>query len=304
MTDLAYHDAPAGQSCERGAEAGPSDQQPMVIGPIGAGQLTAELAAELARLTRLAYAGSDPLPGLPVPDGQFDSPAMVLDAVAGSGVIYLVTDQGRPVAASRVRPAGDCWRVGRISVLPGYRNRGLVRLLLDVIARQAQAQGVGWLELDAVVERCLPPLYTRLGFAVRSNWPSPDKLLSELTLRRSTAEPARPVPLGWPDATLTEHDTVFAWLLSGRTLFQVAQVASGNPLADVLTAAATLDRPGLLLAGVDLSSRPAADRVRIFAEGGRTQPEHLMPRRRHAGTLALWRPIPGRETPLTELAGG
>jgi len=266
--------------------------------------LSPGLAEELARLTRLAYAGSDPLPGLPEPDGQFETPAAVL----GSGSAYTVSvsagaDRTRLVAALRVRPAAGCWRVGRIAVLPGHRGRGLVRLLLDTVARDAREREIDWLELDAVVERCLPPRYARLGFRVRSNWPSPDKPLSELTMRRATAQPAAPVPLGWPDARLSRHATVIGWLLCGGTLLRVDRPASGDPLADVLAAVRELGRPGLLLAGVDLSPRPAG-RLRIFPDAGRIHPEHLMPRSRHADTLALWRPAPSREVPLDELAGG
>lgn len=266
-------------------------------------ELRPELADELARLTRLAYADSDPLPGLPEPDGQFETPAAVFEAVRGSGSIYLVAEPDRWVAALRVRPALGCWRVGRITVLPGRRHRGLVRRLLDAVARDAREQGVDWLELDAVVERCLPPLYARLGFQVRSNWPSPDKPLSELTMRRASAGPAGPVPLGWQHARLSRHATVIAWFLSGRTLLRAGQPASGDPLADVLTAADALHRPGLLLAGVDLSPQPAAE-FRVFTEVGRHHPQHLMPRSRQVDTLALWRPVPGMEIPLDELAGG
>ncbi|MFL6161531.1 MAG: GNAT family N-acetyltransferase [Jatrophihabitantaceae bacterium] len=269
---------------------------------VGSADLTLELAGQLAWLTRLAYAGSDPLPGLPDPDGQFETPAAVLDSVRGSGSIYHVTEQGRPVAALRVRPAADCWRVSRISVLPGHRRRGLVRSLLDTVARDAHERGVGWLELDAVVERCLPPLYARLGFQVLSNWPSPDKPLSELTMRRATAGPAGPAPLGWRRARLTEHASVLSWWLSGRTLLRTSWPASGDPLADAHAAGVALDRSGLLLAGVDLSPRPAGG-LRLFAGAGRSEKEHLMPRSRHADTLALWRPAPSTEPPLDQLTG-
>ncbi|HEX8094841.1 GNAT family N-acetyltransferase [Jatrophihabitans sp.] len=292
------------------AESGPARvrpdghrwQRPAAVESIRPAGITPELAGELAQLSRLAYAGSDPLPGLPLPDGQFETPAAVFEAVRKSGSVYLVTDQGRLVAALRARPAPGCWRVSRISVLPGYRRRGLVRLLLDAVARDARERQVDWLELDAVVERCLPPLYARLGFQVLSNWPSPDKPLSEVTMRRPTAEPATAVPLGWPSARLSEHQTVHAWWLSGPSLLRIAAAASGDPLADALAAAAALERPGLLLAGVDLCPRPAgpADRIRTFA-GGRTEPEHLMPRSRDAETLALWRAAPGSELPLEEL---
>lgn len=273
------------------------------IGLIRSADLTAELAGELAELTRQAYAGSDPLPGLPAPDGQFETPAAVLGSVRGSSSVYTVADRGRQVAALRVHPRPDCWRVSRISVLPGHRRRGLVRLLLDAVARDAHERRIDWLELDAVVERCLPPLYARLGFRVVSNWPSPDKPLSEVTMRRPTAEPAGAVPLGWQHARLTEHATVLAWLLSGRTLLRVSRPASGDPLADALAAAAALERPGLLLAGVDLSRRPAdaAELSRLCADAGRACLEHLMPRSRCADTLALWRPAPGSEPPLEQL---
>jgi GNAT superfamily N-acetyltransferase len=264
-------------------------------------EVSPELAERLARLTRLAYAGSDPLPGLPAPDGQFETPAAVLES--GTAYTVSVADRTEFVAALRVRPAAGCWRVGRIAVLPGHRQRGLVRLLLDTVARDARERDVDWLELDAVVERCLPPLYARLGFRVTSNWPSADKPLSELTMRRPTAEAADPVPLGWPDARLSRHATVIAWLLSGRTLLRACRPASGDPLTDLLAAARQLNRPGLLLAGVDLSPQPA-DELRIFPDAGRIHPEHLMPRSRHPDTLALWRPVPGRELPLDELAGG
>jgi GNAT superfamily N-acetyltransferase len=269
-------------------------------------EVTTGLAAELAELTRSAYAGSDPLPGLPEPDGQFDTAAAVLHTVAGPGWVYtLAGEAGRAgqVAALRVRPARDCWRVSRISVSPAYRNRGLVRSLLDAVARDARHRGIDWLELDAVVERCLPPLYARLGFRVLSNWPSPDKPLSEVTMRRSTGEPAVAMPLAWRDARLSEHATVVGWLLSGQTLLRIPQRASGDPLADTLAAAAAVDRRGLLLAGVDLSLQPGGP-IQVFAGAGRLQPDHLMPRNRHPDTLALWRPRPGGEPSLDELTGG
>ncbi len=265
--------------------------------------VTVELAGELAQLTRLAYAGSDPLPGLPEPDGQFETTTAVLHTVAGPGAVYTLADQNLLAAALRVRPVGDCWRIGRISVLPGYRNRGLVRVLLDAVARDALHRGIGWLELDAVVERCLPSLYARLGFQVVSNWPSPDKPLSEVTMRRRTAEPAGVMPLGWQGARLSEHAAVILWLLSGQTMLRIPHHASGNPLADTLAAASAVNRPGLLLAGVDLSPQPGGP-IRVFADAGRTQPDHLMPRHRHAGTLALWRPRPGSEPSFAELKGG
>ncbi|MBV9822960.1 MAG: GNAT family N-acetyltransferase [Actinobacteria bacterium] len=259
------------------------------------------------------------MPGLPDPDGQSEQPSDVLAALRAGGSVFTAASGGRLVAALRVHPAAGCWRISRISVLPGERGRGITRLLLDVVAGHARRNRVDWLELDAVVERCLPPLYARLGFAVVSNWPSPDKPLSEVTMRRPSAGPWRPVPPGWSAARLSEHRTVVAWYLNpptgsdhsaGPTLVRVSRRASGDPLADALAAGAELfGHPmpigGPALAGIDLSPQPAnsADRVEVFPGRGRTEPEHLMPRVRHADTLALWRPAPGREPLLADLGG-
>jgi GNAT superfamily N-acetyltransferase len=270
-------------------------------------EVTPELAAGLAALSRQAYAGSDPLPGLPAPDGQFETPQEVLATLDPAGRVYLVQDgPGRLLAALRVSPAPGCWRVGRISVLPAARGRGLVGWLLDAVAGDARQQGVAWLELDAVVERCLPPLYARLGFDVRSSWPSPDKPLSEVTMRRPTAGPAGPVPLGWSNALLGEHRAVVAWFLRGSALLRISRPASGDPLADAVGAAARIEHADALLAGLDLSRQDPdhLDRIEV-SHAGRTHPEHLMPRRRNADTLALWRPAPGREVAIGDLwAGG
>ncbi|HEX8768014.1 MAG TPA: GNAT family N-acetyltransferase, partial [Jatrophihabitans sp.] len=270
-------------------------------GRIRPAAITAELAGELAELTRRSYAGSDPLPGLPAPDGQFETPATLLGALGDAVRIHTAAVRGRLVAALRVSPAADCWRVSRISVLPGYRGRGLVRLLLDEVAGRARGHRVDWLELDAVVERCLPPLYARLGFSVCSNWPSPDKPMSEVTMRRSSAGPCDPVPLGWRGARLTEHREVVAWFLDGRTLLRLSRPASGDPLADLQAAAGSLAGRGLTLAGVDLSRRDPTGRIETFPGCGRDLPEHLLPRSRHPDALALWRPAPGREPPVSQL---
>lgn len=288
------------------SEPASAQPRPYTARVIGSADVTARLAEELAALSRQAYTGSDPLPGLPAPDGQFETPDRVLATLDPAGRVYLVQDSlNRLLAALRMSPAPDCWRISRISVLPAVRGRGLVRLLLDAVARDAHELGIAWLELDAVVERCLPPRYARLGFDVRSSWPSPDKPLSEVTMRRRTAGPAGPVPLGWSNALLSEHRAVLAWFLRGRTLLRISRPASGDPLADALRATARIERAGALLAGLDLSQQGAdrADRIEVFPSG-RTHPEHLMPRRRNASVLALWRPSPGREVAISELAPG
>jgi len=269
------------------------------------------LAEPLATLTRRAYADSDPLPGLPAPDGAFETPEAVHAELAAGTEVYAAwpdaawpdadgPDTAGAIAALRVHRREAAWEISRISVLPGWRGTGLVRLLVAEVSRQAADSGVPAIELAAVVERCLAPLYAGLGFRVRCNWPSPDKQLSEVTMR--LAEPATPLRFGWQDAAFTEHAAVVGWFLAGDRLFRIGVPAGGDPLADTARAGNLLGEPDALLAGVDLSRRPTDAGNRVAPVGrGRLHPEHLMPRTRHPDTLAIWRPVPGRELPMTEL---
>ncbi len=227
---------------------------------------------------------------------------MRAELAAGGEVYAAWPEHAGPVAALRVRRAERSWVISRISVLPGWRGTGLVRLLLAAVADRAAAAGVAELELAAVVERCLPALYAGLGFQVRDNWPSPGKPLSEVTMCRRCDGPVIPGRFGWQQAVFTEHDAVACWFLTGDRLVRVTVSASGTPLADTVRAARLLGEPGALLAGVDLSRQRPGDRDLVEpVAGDRRHPDHLMPRVRQPSTLAVWRPTPGRELPVAEL---
>jgi len=66
---------------------------------------------------------------------------------------------GETVGTGRLTPDG---RIGRMAVLPGYRNRGVGARLLLALRDAALAQGLPRLELHAQVHAI--PFYQRLGF--------------------------------------------------------------------------------------------------------------------------------------------
>ncbi|MFF5639398.1 GNAT family N-acetyltransferase [Streptomyces sp. NPDC012825] len=262
----------------------------------------AGLAGRIAALTRAAYRGSDPLPGLPVPDGATETEAAVRADLASGATVWLAESApGRPVAALRVTELPDgAWGIGRVSVLPAARGTGVARTLLDAVEDAALREGVPVLRLDAVVERCLPPLYARLGFAPVRHWPSGDKPLTEVTMERRPGAPPRPGQRSW----LGAGDGVRVhWLLTGDALLAVI----GDDTAEV--------PPGTRLAGIDVwrgdgprahgrlrdlltaTGRRAGGTTVAFPPGRHAAPVHLMPRAAEPRLHAWCRFRPGAELP-------
>lgn len=183
--------------------------------PTGA---AAARAGELAALTRAAYQDSDPLPGLPAPDGARETPGAVMAALRDGAAVWAALDSGGELAGSaRVLD----WEVSRVSVHPGARGTGVARALLTAIERDAAAAGVPQVRLNAVIERCLPPRYARLGYHVIRQWASPDKPLTEVTMGRRPGSPRASALLPWDAAALLPHRAVRAWLLDGPDLLCV-----------------------------------------------------------------------------------
>jgi len=252
---------------------------------------------ELAALTRAAYQGSDPLPGLPVPDGAQETPAAVMAALRGGATVWAALDSGGALVGS-ARMVD--WEISRVAVHPGARGTGVARALLTAIERDAAAAGVPEVRLNAVIERCLPPRYARLGYHVVRHWPSPDKPLTEVTMGRRPDSPRVGRLLPWSAAALLPHRGVRAWLLDGSDLLCVT--APGADPARVLAEMAAR-YPGTLLAGVDVCDdselafqRWPAARAAVLA--------HLMPRAATATAVALWRFAPGHEVSLATVTTG
>ncbi|MBU8858607.1 MULTISPECIES: GNAT family N-acetyltransferase [unclassified Micromonospora] len=263
--------------------------------------------AVIAALTRLAYQDSDPLPGLPVPDGAREQPSDVAVSVERGAEFWLVEEPaGGPVAAIRAASAPDgAWQLDRLAVAPSARGRGLSRLLLDRVAAAAASRGVPLLRLNAVVERCLPSLYSGLGFRAVRHWPSTDKLLTEVTMERRTTEPAR---VGGLTAMMVDDNVgglMVGWYTTKDGL--VAQVGDRAALRRFAA-----HRPDARLAGVDVWRGAVVDRVELsgllagpgvetptFPGATRADvPAHLAPRTVHPDLHAHCRLPPGAELPI------
>jgi putative acetyltransferase len=121
----------------------------------------------LAPLPRRLAAGADGLPAVLAlmqaafagHAGRIDPPSAVaamdlagLAAAASSGELWVLGEDGAPVAAALLTPAGGAMRIGRLAVAAGWRRRGLARKLVAVAEARARALGLPALEAQARVE--------------------------------------------------------------------------------------------------------------------------------------------------------
>ncbi|MEU7086957.1 GNAT family N-acetyltransferase [Streptomyces achromogenes] len=276
----------------------------------------ASRAGRIAELTRLAYTGSDPLPGLPVPDGARESEDAVRRQLArGTRIWVAETTGGRPAAALRVSADGaGGWEVHRVCVDPGHHGRGLARRLVEAVEAAALAEGVPRLWLNAVVERCLPGVYTRMGFRAVRHWSADDKPLSETTLERVPGTPYDPSALPLADRAPAPSDLLVGWLAGPAGVLAVlgTGIRPEEALHRARHGAPASFGPGVAV-GVDLWQDAPADGHRLLADrlAGLARPVapaayhfaaprervgvHVQPRTLHPHLRAVLRLAPGRE---------
>lgn len=309
----------------------PASVQGLRVAVGTAADATEEWAERVAALTRAAYAGSDPWPDLPAPDGAKESAESVLRFVGRGGVVWTATDpaSGELVAVLRTESQTEssgfsAWFVSRVGTAAARRGTGVGRWLLAAVEQAAIRHGVSALRLDAVIERCVPPFYAALGYRVVAHQlAEDDKLLTEVVMERAPAPPrrARPAfPVTDPVTAATPGPgeaatAVLLWFLDGAALAALPCPES-DTLASALAHARRVlggDRP---LAGADLwrgAPRDFTDTVRAipgaktergmpvvrFPGGRADNPAHLMPRTHHRDLWAAFRPAPGAEPPIT-----
>jgi len=281
---------------------------------IDADNVTAVSAERVAKLTRAGYAGSDPLPGLPVPDGATETPDAVLGFLNGGGRIWAASAHDDLVGVLRTTGSSDgSWWMSRVAVTPEWRRGGVAGWLLVAVEALAAAAGTPTVRLDAVIERCVPSFYARLGYRVVEHHAAPDdKLLTEVTMERDPAAPRRPVPanlLAFPGAATAG---AICWFITAEGMAAVACPGRDEVAAAIADCALELADDDALLAGVDVwrgaqadldavvrrlsGAQPGARAAVVRYRGDRgSVPHHLMPRTHHRDLWAALRFVPGKE---------
>lgn len=92
-------------------------------------------------------------------DGRIDPPssmhaltAEAIAAQAAAGEVWLIADQGRPVACVFLTVKPGRLYLGKLAVAGSHRGRGLARQLVQTAAARARALGLPALELQTRVE--------------------------------------------------------------------------------------------------------------------------------------------------------
>ncbi|MFL6138265.1 MAG: GNAT family N-acetyltransferase [Frankiaceae bacterium] len=286
-----------------------------------AGGIAPERIISVAALTRAAYSGSDPFACLPAPDGAEDDAASVSQFLAEGGTVWMAVDaSGEPMAALRCERIEDgAWFVSRIAVVPGSRGRGLGRRLVAAVERALAADGVRSVQLDAVVERCLPAYYAQLGYrAATHHLATDDKLLTEIRMERDPATARHAMP---PFPLRTTDDAVngaVCWFLAAGRLSAVARIGRQSVASAVAGSLRSAPDDTARLAGVDLwrgeadelgdvlrdmpGAAPDPHGTAVSFDGGRHDiVAHVMPRTYHQDLWAAIRPLPQSEPDPREL---
>ncbi|HEX5115068.1 MAG TPA: GNAT family N-acetyltransferase [Pseudonocardiaceae bacterium] len=265
-----------------------------------------DTAERLVAFTRQAYANSDPVPGLPAPDGSTEGVRQLLRFLDDGGSVQVARTDNRVVGLVRtsVLPDGALW-VSRVAVAPWARGRGVGAELLVRVEGIAAVEGFRVVRLDAVIERCLVPYYARLGYRVVAYHPPDDgRPLTEAGMERDLALPRQPMPYRGPDPGASR---IVAWYATAAgTTAVVAEptdrsVRHGCPLGGLdAWLGDPEDLPDLLCTAP--GARPTGDPCVVDFPFDRNDiPLHVCPRMSHDGLWALVRFRPGDERTMSDL---
>lgn len=116
--------------------AGELTIQPLV----DSGQAIRRWAGAIADVTRHPYVGSDPVPGLPLPDGSVETAADVAAELRAGATAWLALDRdGTLAGVVQVRDRGrDGWEVRRVATAPSSQRQGVGPRVLRKVERAAR----------------------------------------------------------------------------------------------------------------------------------------------------------------------
>lgn len=125
--------------------------------------------------------------------GRLEPPSAALEetletvkATMHAGGAALAEAGGQAVAAALFRSRDDCLYVGRVSVIPAHRGRGIARGLMLFLEDQARRLGRAAIEIG--VRESLPSnvaLYRGLGYRITASEPHPrGPAFNSLTMRK------------------------------------------------------------------------------------------------------------------------
>ena len=152
-------------------------------------QLRDAVAEDAPVLLRLMHGAFEEYRGrLDPPSGVHgETVTTVLEKLTG-GTALLATVDGKPAGCVFMRPEGKHVYFSRLSVLPGYRHRGVGRALIACVERRARDEGYAsvWLGVRLGLPALLA-LYERLGYktirrVTHSGYSEPTYVLMEKTV--------------------------------------------------------------------------------------------------------------------------
>lgn len=92
-------------------------------------------------------------------EGRIDPPSsmhrLTAEAIARqaeTGEVWVIEDEGHPVACVFLTPHENALYIGKLTVAAGYRGRGLAWRLIETAQARAEAMGLPLLELQSRIE--------------------------------------------------------------------------------------------------------------------------------------------------------
>jgi ribosomal protein S18 acetylase RimI-like enzyme len=117
---------------------------------------------EVINLIKEGYA-SPYKEGSPESDPYF-SENYVEDVESGKIRLFVCLDDKKKIGSVQYEDREGKAYLGQMTVLSGYRNKGVGGLLVSAVEESAKKEGFSVIQLTAMVEKGLPEYYEKLGY--------------------------------------------------------------------------------------------------------------------------------------------